>query len=506
MKKIIINRLFSLFIGSIFLVSCSLNRDPLSDYSDVSQGKTGEGTQIVFKDKAEVDNYLAGIYQRMKDRQEHWYLDLLLIGDSHADNAYAGTTGAEVVPFESNGIEGSNPVVDRDWGRYLEDVGRANRLIIYVDSVADKSLSDTNIKTYKGQAKIFRALAMFDMTRIFGPIPIITTIAPNITGDNVEEVYPQYFPKQSTEEEVYKQIERDLLDGLADAPVNNNANKTLFTKSVARAMLAKIYAEKPIRDYAKVIQYVDALAAEGFELNLNYSDLYAMNASNTDLAQRNTKESILETQFTSGGGNWATWMFGRDLSNYDNNFTWAKWVTPSRDLIQAYTNEADQIRIEQSIVYYTTTWSNYYPSNHYPFMFKLRSAFNSIVKLRYADLLLLKAEALIQQGSNLTAAADIIDKIRTRVKLPKLTAAVRANKDALFEAYLKERRLELAFEGQRWFDLVRLDKVESVMNAVYAKDSGRKAQVYPFTKNSYRLPIPQPKIDQNPNLVQNPGY
>ncbi|MCS4167581.1 RagB/SusD family nutrient uptake outer membrane protein [Sphingobacterium paramultivorum] len=505
MKKYISNAL-SLLTGSLFLFSCSLNRDPLSDYSDVSQGKTETGTQVVFKNKAEVETYLAGIYQQMKDRQEHWYLDLLLIGDSHADNSYAGTTGAEVVPFENNSIEGSNSVVDRDWGRYLEDVGRANRLIIYVDSVADKSVSDTEIRTYKAQAKLFRALAMFDMVRIFGSIPVITTIAPDITGDNVNEVYPQYFPKQATEEEAYKQIEKDLMDGLADAPANNNGNKTLFTKSVARAMLAKIYAEKPIRDYAKVIQFVDALTGDGFDLNTNYSDLYAMNASSTDLAQRNTKESILEAQFTAGGGNWATWMFGRDLSNYDNNFTWAKWITPSRDLIQAYTNEGDQIRLGQSIVYYSTTWSNYYPSNHYPFMFKLRSAFNSIVKLRYADLLLLKAEALIQQGSDLSGAADIIDKIRTRVKLPKLSTAIRSNKDALLDAYLKERRLELAFEGQRWFDLVRLDKVESVMNAVYAKDAGRKAQVYPFTKNSYRLPVPQPKIDQNPNLVQNPGY
>lgn len=505
MKKYISNAL-SLLTGSLFLFSCSLNRDPLSDYSDVSQGKTETGAQVVFKNRTEVETYLAGIYQQMKDRQEHWYLDLLLIGDSHADNSYAGTTGAEVLPFENNSIEGSNSVVDRDWGRYLEDVGRANRLIIYVDSVADKSLSDTDIRTYRAQAKLFRALAMFDMVRIFGSIPLITTIAPDITGDNVNEVYPQYFPKQATEEEAYKQIERDLLDGLADAPSNNNGNKTLFTKSVARAMLAKIYAEKPIRDYTKVIQFVDALTADGFDLNTNYSDLYAMNASNTDLAQRNTKESILEAQFTAGGGNWATWMFGRDLSNYDNNFTWAKWVTPSRDLIQAYTNEGDQIRLGQSIVYYSTTWSNYYPSNNYPFMFKLRSAFNSIVKLRYADLLLLKAEALIQQGSDLSGAADIIDKIRTRVKLPKLSSAVRSNRDALLDAYLKERRLELAFEGQRWFDLVRLDKVESVMNAVYVKDAGRKAQVYPFTKNSYRLPIPQPKIDQNPNLVQNPGY
>jgi len=78
--------------------------------------------------------------------------------------------------------------------------------------------------------------------------------------------------------------------------------------------------------------------------------------------------------------------------------------------------------------------------------------------------------------------------------------------EAMLQALLKERRLELAFEGQRWFDLVRLDKVEEVMNAVFKKDSGRKPLVYPFNANSYRLPIPQAKIDQNPNLVQNPGY
>jgi len=72
------------------------------------------------------------------------------------------------------------------------------------------------------------------------------------------------------------------------------------------------------------------------------------------------------------------------------------------------------------------------------------------------------------------------------------------------DALLKERRLELAFEGQRWFDLVRLDKVESVLNNL--KDSGRPALVYPYNEYSYKLPIPQDVLDQNPNLVQNPGY
>ena len=66
--------------------------------------------------------------------------------------------------------------------------------------------------------------------------------------------------------------------------------------------------------------------------------------------------------------------------------------------------------------------------------------------------------------------------------------------------------MELAFEGERWYDLVRLDKVEEVMNSVYKKDSGRKTQINPFTNYSYRLPIPQTVLDKNDNLVQNPGY
>ncbi|ULT27987.1 RagB/SusD family nutrient uptake outer membrane protein [Sphingobacterium sp. E70] len=174
----------------------------------MSQGKTENGTQIVFKNRSEVDNFLSGIYQQMRDRQEHWYLDLLLIGDSHADNAYAGTTGAEVVPFENNSIEGSNSVVDRDWARYLEDIARANRLIINVDSVADKSISDADIKVYKAQGKIFRALAMFDMVRIFGSIPVITTQGKDITAENIEAVYPEYFPSKQLKRKRINRLRR----------------------------------------------------------------------------------------------------------------------------------------------------------------------------------------------------------------------------------------------------------------------------------------------------------
>lgn len=487
--------------------SCNLDYDPVDTYSDVTEGMNNDGEKVVFKDKAAVESHLQTLYNQMRDRQEHWYMDLLLIAESHSDNAYAGTTGAEVVPYENNAIEGSNSVVERDWNRYLEDVGRANVLICNVDDVADNSFTQQERAEYKAQALIFRAMVLFDMVRLWNNIPVVTIVPDDITSENLEEVYPQYFPSQKTELEAYQQIEKDLLEALEAAPNNDPAVKTVFSKSVARTLLAKIYAEKPLRDYAKVIQYCDQVTADGFDLVSDFSDLFGMNETNSDAKARNTKESILEAQFFSGSGNWCTWMFGRDVANWNNNFTWAKWITPSRDLIKAYKDEGDIIRSSQSIVYYKCSWSNYYPSDNYPFMYKCRSAYSSIIKFRYADVLLLKAEALIMKASpDLNAAADIIDKVRQRAGLSKLSSSVRGNKDAMEQALLKERRLELAFEGQRWFDLVRLDKVETVMNAVFAKDPGRKALAYPFDQNSYRLPIPQAAIDKNKNLVQNAGY
>jgi hypothetical protein len=117
----------------------------------------------------------------------------------------------------------------------------------------------------------------------------------------------------------------------------------------------------------------------------------------------------------------------------------------------------------------------------------------------------LKAEALIANG-DFTGAAEIINQTRRRAGLNDLPASATASEESITTAYLKERRLELAMEGQRWFDLVRLNKVEEVMNAVFETDEGRPDLEYPFTELSYILPIPQDIIDQNPNLVQNPGY
>lgn len=492
--------------GLLNFSACSLDYEPIASYSDLTEGiQQEEGDRVEFATKADVESALQALYQKMKDRMEHWSMDQLLTGDSHSDNAYGGSTDGGVVNYENNSIDGNNPNITRDWQRFMEDATAGTRIINNVDSVPDASFTEEERSSIKAQAMIFRAFIWFEMVRMWGNIPLNTTLPPDITADNIEEVYPQYFPPQNTAQETYEKIEEDLLYAVEHAPNTDPADKTRFSNDVARALLAKVYAEKPLRDYSKVIQYCNELEAHGYGLADNFSDLWGMNETTTDLKMRNTREEILGAHFPASGGNWMAWMYGRDLLDYDYSFSWAKWITPSRDLVAAFEQAGDTERYNETVVWYACTWSNYYPSDHYAFAYKVRSGTSSIIYLRFADILLLKAEAYLQgENKDLNAAADIIDQIRERAKLAPLPAAVRSNESQLWEAYKLERRLELALEGQRWYDLCRWGEVENVMNNIH--DEGRFANVTPYNENSYLLPIPQVVLDGNENLAQNPGY
>ncbi len=121
-----------------------------------------------------------------------------------------------------------------------------------------------------------------------------------------------------------------------------------------------------------------------------------------------------------------------------------------------------------------------------------------------ADILLMKAEALVATG-DLSGAATLVNQVRARVGLAALPSSVTASADAMKTAVLKERRLELAFEGHRWFDLLRYDVAVETMNTLNSRDSGRLA-MKTMTEALTVYPIPQSEIDKNPKLGQNPEY
>lgn len=195
----------------VAVTSCTLDYEPLSDFTEITNGTTDTEEQVILKDKAAAEAQLKSLYELFRSRVEHWYLDKLLVSESHADNAYAGTTGAEVVPFENNSIDPSNIDLARDWNRFLADIGQANVLICGVDKLYEKGqLSKEDYEKMRAQGCIFRGICMFDMARLWGSFPIITTIAEAITAENVEEVWPSYYPPKNTSEESFAQIISDF--------------------------------------------------------------------------------------------------------------------------------------------------------------------------------------------------------------------------------------------------------------------------------------------------------
>jgi len=502
MKQVL---LIGCIIGMVIgMNSCSLENDPLSNPA-IPQGSDTVGT-IKYKTRAEMLTQYNGIYNILKGNNglENWNLDLLVITETHADNSYRGATDAELTQLEQQKQNGINKNIERDWNGFYNIINAANRVIVNIDAVPDPALTASERKQWKAEALILRSMIMFDMVRLWGGIPLILTEPPAITAENIEEVYPLYYPPRNTEEEVYSQIIADLNTALepGGAPPIDPSDKFVFSQTVANALLAKVYAEQPVRDYAKTVEYCQKVEADVMLVPV-FADLFAVNDAKSDAKLRNSSESIFEIPY-SDGGNWNTWMFGVDETDPNSTYDWAKWLTPSRDLVDAYNAAGDNVRKRTTIVTAEVSWSNHYPSDAYLFMHKFPSKFNSIIKLRLADILLLKAEAYVSLG-NLAEAANAVNVVRARVNLPDLSSAVTSSATGMADAVLNERRLELAFEGHRWFDLVRNGKVFDVLNTLNSRDPGR-LPMDPVTELTVLLPLPQSQIDINPNMVQNQGY
>ena len=243
---------------ALLMTACTLDYEPISTPTELTEGSQTEESTAVLKDKQAAEDQLTNLYELFRSRVEHWYVDKLLLAESHSDNAYAGTTGAEVEPYESNAIDASNSVLSRDWTRFLEDIAKSNVLINGLDQLLENGqVTQNEYNLMKAQGCIFRAIVMFDMAREWGSFPIITSIAKTITAENVEEVYPTYFPPKNTPEESYAQILADLEFGAQYAPEFSAGDRTIMTKTVAQAYLAKVYAEKTPQNHSKVIEYAD---------------------------------------------------------------------------------------------------------------------------------------------------------------------------------------------------------------------------------------------------------
>ncbi len=502
MKKIF--NILAVAAIAVSAASCDLDL-----YSPTSFNKgnvtVDDETGSQYTKKADMEGLRNSLYNSwMKNIQEMGLEDWLVYSETRADNAYCGTSSTEIMSLEANTQDGANKNVVRDWNWYQTQVSNANNIICNIDRIAteDPSLSAAERDQWKAEALIWRSFCFFRLTQLWGDAPMVLEIPPAITVDNVEQYYHLYYPDRAPMSEIYSQLVNDLTWASQYAPNLNPENKMLLSKTFALGLLARVYAEKPIRDWSKVIEYCTDVESSGISLEEDYGKLWSYN---DDDAYRNSKESVLEIQWTSkSSGNWVYMMYHRNAYNPDDSYTWAKWTTPSRDLIEAYQKEGDEVRMNASIVWDKCSWSNYYPSDNYAFMHKMPTNVSSIYIMRLAEIYLLHAEALACTG-DLAGAAGYVNKVRSRAKLADLPASAQASQEAMIDAILKERRLELAFEGFRFFDLARHDRIIEVHNSVNAKDSYWQVRK-PLTETRIFLPIPTSALEQNSALTQNPGY
>ncbi|MCE2822733.1 MAG: RagB/SusD family nutrient uptake outer membrane protein [Saprospiraceae bacterium] len=474
----------------ISLNSCEkfLELEPISESVAVSNTSADS---VFYKSASEVEAALAGVYADFKN--EYYQLDYFVNGDAQSDDAYAGGDNPANFQIDDYRIDAINLNVSRDWAYLYSTVGKANAVINNTQAVNDPALSAQRKAEIIGEASFIRAFMYFQLVQLWGDVPLQLTEVRTISADKLDDIYPIIFPARTPKEEIYRQIIADLEVALAGVRVTA-PHKGFITKGAVNTMLAKVYATQEPHDWNKVNQYCDAVIAGGYTLLPDYDKLW-------NNSQENSPEAIFEINYNGGitDGNWGTKIF--------RGLDWKKFNLPSNDLARAFDAEGDTKRKNSSIIFLDVTgkWSDpHWPQTKYPFINKYRTftegSNQNYIFYRLADVLLLKAEALNELG-DLAGAAELVNQIRTRVSLPNTTAATQADMRLAIE---KERRLELAFEGHRWYDLKRTGRAIAVMNAV----TGANNENLGYDLNEQRLlwPIPQAELDKNSKLTQNPGY
>lgn len=492
MKYNMKHTILALAIGALSLVSCEkfLDEKPQSDL-------TKESTEIsitesAYKSVSDAQSELNGVYASFKT--DIYEANNFYFGDCMTDNCYIGGDGVGEEQFGNCAVTATNSLVALMWSQYYAIVGSATN-VIENTKLMDKSLIDESTRAQIiADAKFARAFVLFDIVRLWGDAPMVLQLIPSITAENLDEWYPVMYPARASADDIYKQI----LDDLGPATIDNlpsvNHGQFSGTKGAAYGLLAKVYAtmgEKSQRDYDKVIEYCQKVENEGYKLVDNFDDLWTVSG-------KMSSEGIFEMYFSAEDTNWAYWVLLTEKSG-EVEVTWRRYCAPTQDLIAKYDKEND-VRYASSFYWAEVPYDTYWPAKNYPLAYKIRQKDNDIILMRLADILLLKAEALVEKGQT-AEAMQIVNQIRTRAHVAPVSAS---STDQARLAVENERQLELVLEGQRWFDLVRTGRLQAVLSKAHNKNGSLRFQEIPAWREKF--PIPQEQIDINERLTQNEGY
>lgn len=378
-------------------------------------------------------------------------------------------------------------------GLYQESydgIQRANYVLQSIDPI--KFASDSVKRIRKAEARFFRAWHYFNLVRIYGDVPLIlkADVDPVVIGNPATQ-YPRIAAAQ-----VYAQvIEPDAQFAIDSLPATVPATERgRLTRSVARVLLAKVLMTQ--KKFAEALTILQPLTTAGFSLNTNY-------ANNFNPATKNGPESIFEIQSDPLLGysftfmnQWTPWGTGTTIWPGGSNSR-GGLNQPTASLNNAYETNDNRKAV--------TIGSTGTGANTILFMRKFlywdatqRANPCNFVVYRYADVLLMLAECLNEAGFPNAQAFTYLNQVRTRAGLPNKTqgnivSALAVNSQADFRlAIEQERRVELAGECHRWFDLVRTDRAVAVMTAHGTAEKAIKTTLNANAYNNIRLLMAMP--------------
>jgi starch-binding outer membrane protein, SusD/RagB family len=419
------------------------------------------------------------------------------------------TTNDNNEEFEKFGsLQPSSGRISNIYSRHYQLIARANVVLQKVNEVKDGIYKTPGLKNHhKGEALFLRGYAFYNLWNFFGTAPLDTV---RVTTTD------QFTPPSTTGTQLLDQAIKDLAAAADLLPASwDVANKGRVTANSANGMLGKALvfrasATKTTADYAVAITAFNKIT--GASLTPNFND-------NFDVSKENNQESLFEFQASqafAGENVWLSNDFDNAIGNlsifwgfYDNNFALfgkSRFYATTK-LVNAF-NAADPRR--DSTLNVSDRTIKKYVSNNKLSQSGVGSVNNYRI-LRYADVLLLKAEAVLQSGGSASEAIGYINQVRTRARAmgagtePANYSTAETNKTTIMNWIINERLLELAAEGQRWFDLRRwqLQEIISLDNAFF--DSNLSSMSFQLPKH-LNFPIPNSEIDVNPNVKQNTGY
>jgi starch-binding outer membrane protein, SusD/RagB family len=393
------------------------------------------------------------------------------------------------------------------WNSGYKAIGYANSVLAYVDTIATPELSRSTARRSFGEARFLRALIYTRLVQLYGDVPLIVTPV----DDN------SLFPKRAAKADIYKQIVEDLKyaeENLANNYTYNDLNGGRATKVAAKALLGYVYLVMggyPMNDTKqwqaaadKLKEIIDKKATYSVDIMPVYKDIFDVTKKATN------KENIFYYKGVSGQT--ATFLAYTRMQYWYFQFV---SIIPTKEVVDTLYNFNDTRRTVSLLrKTSTTTTGPISTGTATPIVGKYIDNLtnsndnqNDYPALRYSDVVLMYAEALIEIGGtdNLNMALVHINSVRKpHSGLPDLTYTTQ---DDLRQKLRTERRRELAFEGKRYYDLIRWNIFIPTMKAHMAKEYSKPITDYDYV-NENRLLLPLPYIDlvANPNLTQNPGY